>query len=95
MIYNLSSLAIGFLAWILATTAIFSSKKKSLYQLSSFVCCCTAMVLQFYEIKRLMRIDDWTAVDDTIGAVSFAAATLTFVTVVLNILAERSKGKGA
>ena len=95
MFYNLASLSIGFLAWILGTVGIFRSKSKSFCQLSSFICCCTAMLLQFHEIKRLMRIDDWVAVDDTINAICIAAGTLTVITVILNLLAERSKKKGA
>lgn len=89
--FNLGSLTIGLAAWLIAFLGIYADRKKSICQLSSFSCCCTALLLQFFEIKRRMAADDWTAVDDTINAVSFAAAILVLVTVVLNFLCEKRK----
>lgn len=85
MYYNIGSLALGFAAWILGIIGICSKKKAPVYQLSSFTCCCAAMFLQFQEIKKLMRIDDWIAVDDTINARCLAAGVLITITVLLNL----------
>ena len=95
MYYNIGSLVIGFTAWILGFMGIRSEQHKSALQFSSFTCCCTALLLQFYEIKRRCAMEDWSAVDDTIGGICFAAMTLTVITVILNLLAERSNKKGA
>lgn len=94
MYYNLASLALGLVSWGFGFTSLLARTRKSRYQLSSFICCCAALVLQFYEIKRRMRVDDWIGVDDTISAICFAAVTLTAVTVFLNLLCERSKKGG-
>ena len=91
MYYNIGSLAIGFTAWVLGFIGIRAEKRKSLYQLSSFTCYCTALLLQFHELKRRCALNDWSAVDDTIGAVTFAASVLIVITVLLNIFSERSK----
>ena len=91
MYYNLASFALGLMAWILGTIGLFARDHKSRYQFSSFVCCCTALVLQFYEIKRRCALEDWSAIDDTISGVSFCALVLTVVTVFLNLLCQRRK----
>ena len=91
MFYNIASLGIGLVAWAMGICAVFSGKKQSRYQMASFICCCTSLLLQFYEIRRRMRIDDWVAVDDTINAICMAAGVLIAVTILLNLICERRK----
>ena len=69
MFYNIGSITLGLAAWIIAFVAICTGNRKSTCQVSSFICCCTSLLLQFYEIRRRMRMDDWIAVDDTINAI--------------------------
>jgi len=78
MYYNLGSLALGFTAWGLGLT------RKKYSQFASFACCCAALVLQFLEIKRRCALNDWSAVNDTIGGICFAAVVLVAVTLLLN-----------
>lgn len=89
MYYNLGSLILGFAAWILGYVGLRTDGRKSRFQFSSFTCCCSALMLQFLEIKRRCALNDWSAVDDTIGGITFAALVLIAVTVLLNLLSER------
>ena len=93
MFYNIGSITLGLAAWIIAFVAICTGNRKSTCQVSSFICCCTSLLLQFYEIRRLMRMDDWIAVDDTINAICLAAGVLISVTVTLNLICEWRKLK--
>ena len=91
MYYNLGSIIIGLVAWGLGFLGMHAKKNISMFQISSFSCCCTALMLQFLETKRLCQIEDWSAIDDTINATCIAAGTLILVTILLNLLSEKEK----
>jgi cytochrome c oxidase subunit 4 len=46
--------------------------------------CALSLVLQIFEIRATVMINDWTALMDTIDAIAFAAAVLLAVTLLLN-----------
>lgn len=52
--------------------------------LSSFSFCALALVFQLFEVRRRAADSDWTALMDTIPAVTAAAVMLLAVTLVLN-----------
>ncbi len=89
MIWNIGSIVFGFIAWGLAFGAIKSKKKQNVHVLSgfSFSLCVISLCFQFLEIGDRVNIRDFAAIEDTIGAVIFAAVTLSVVTITLNVVA--------
>ena len=86
---NIASLLLGLCAWLFAMLAI-TTKRKFLAHcncLNSFSLCAISLVLQLFEVQRLIRLVDYSALEDTIGADVLAAVVLTAVTVILNLIA--------
>ena len=87
-VLNISSLVLGVAAWGFGITGLRRRK----ISLTSFALCLLALVLQFLELTHRARIGDTSAILDTVGAVTMAAAVLSAGTMVLNALAYlRSK----
>lgn len=87
--YNLGSLLLGLAAWALACPGIYRPRtipSAGWLPCLSFSCCAVSLLLQLYEIRRRIRIGDYSAVLDTIGGITFCAATLVIVTVILNLI---------
>ena len=82
-VLNISSLVLGLAAWGFGLAALRRGKSS----LVSFALCLTALVLQFAELTHRARIGDTSAILDTVGAVTLAAAVLSVGTIVLNVLA--------
>ena len=55
--------------------------------LTSFALCLLALVFQFAELTHRAQIGDVSAILDTVGAVTQAAAVLSAITLLLNTLA--------
>ena len=87
--YNLASLALGLAAWVLAAAALF--RKSPWLPYGSFTCCAAALTTQFLEIRRRCLLGDFSAIDDTIEGILFAALSLTIVTLLLNAVALMRK----
>ncbi len=88
--FSAGSLGLGLIAWIIPIIAMNRRKGKTdgmTFCLLSFSCCAIALVLQLFEIKHRVNIEDWSAIMDTIGAVSGVSVVLVAVTVFLNTLA--------
>ena len=85
-ILNLSSILLGLAAIVFAIHSL---------QVKGCLICCTAslgmcgisILCQLFELKRLARIGDWAAVEDTLGARCFAGAGLLAVLLILHIAA--------
>jgi hypothetical protein len=87
-ILNVSSLLLGLTAWGFAIAGL----KRRRMSLTSFALCLTALVFQFAELTHRAQIGDVIAILDTVQAVTMAAAVLSTITLLLNILAYlRSK----
>ena len=85
---NVSSLLLGLAAWGFGIAALRRRK----ISLTSFALCLLALVLQFAELTHRAQIGDVSAILDTVRAVTMAAAVLSTITLLLNILAYlRSK----
>lgn len=84
---NITSLALGLLAWLLPLWAIFSKKVRKVGALS-FALCSISLACQIFYTQHLVAISDWSAIEDTHFAVTFAAAVLLVGTVVLNLAAR-------
>lgn len=81
--YNLLSIGIGLLGWILAIIAI-ARRGSHLLGYLSMAACALAMLTQFAEYKRLVNIEDISAILDTAGGRAFGAVVLVGVTLFLN-----------
>lgn len=86
MILNLASLYAGLLALGLGFAAI-SKRGKPVLVFSSFSACVGALLCQLLEIWRRVAIRDFSAIEDTIGAVIFASGILLALTLFLNLVA--------
>ena len=81
------SLSLGLVSWVLPITCLFIKKRREFLTCGSLLCVVFSLYFQLREIMRLTNKGDWSAIEDTIHAVVFAATVLIVVTLVLNILA--------
>lgn len=84
--FNLGSFVLGLCACALGLAAL-AKRGSCRLSLGSLTCCALALLLQILEIRRRVALADWSALLDTIPAVTAAAALLLAVTVLLNFLA--------
>ena len=82
-----SSLTLGVLAWGFGVAAIKSKQSPYRYSVISFSLCAVSLFFQFVQFGNLFEIRDFAAIEDTIGAVIFAAGVLVVVTIILNVIA--------
>ena len=88
----IGSLLLGLLAWALPMAGMAAGKKPMPLCAGSFALCGLSLLLQLFYIRHLCAIRDFSAIDDTIGAVVFAAEILLAITGILNavsLLIER------
>jgi cytochrome c oxidase subunit 4 len=86
---NIGSLMLGLIAWILPVVNLLRDKKlekKKWIRLSliSVSTCAISVCFQIFYIYYLVKIEDLSALMDTIGAMAFASAVLIIVTIILN-----------
>ena len=84
---NIGSLILGLLAWVLPVAAMGAKKRPMAFCAGSFALCGVSLLLQLVDMRHLCMIGDFSAIDDTIGAVVFAAEVLLTVTGILNAVA--------
>ena len=84
--YNILSLILGLLSWGMGIAAV-CQKGRFQYCFGSMTLCGTALVLQLLEVSRRAGISDFSAIQDTASAISFAAVVLLTVTILLNGIA--------
>ena len=89
MFLNIGSIALGIGAWGLACLAIVSKKAtlSRCLSVASFSVCLISLVFQLLELRNRVNVRDFSAIEDTIGAVIFAAIILVTVTIILNVAA--------
>lgn len=84
---NLGSLLLGILAWALPATALLRKPiGKSLMRtiLFSLGACSLALLMQIGYQNHLVNIGDWTALEDTSGALLWVSTVLVLVSLLLN-----------
>lgn len=91
ILLNPASLILGLIAWIIPVISIIQHKKHNnnnwgILSIMSMIACATSLFFQIFYVNHLVKIEDWTAIMDTIGAVVFAAGTLLVITIVLNVI---------
>lgn len=82
---NVLSLLLGILSWFLGAAALLRRSRN--HCTGSFCACAVSLYLQICYTRHLAVIRDWSAIEDTIGAVTIAAAVLLAGTVLLNLAA--------
>jgi len=93
MIYHLGSIILGLTAWLFGYWAIRRTIIKRDIK-ASYICsmislgmCIISLLCQLLEVANRVRIEDLSAIYDTINAVIFAAEVLIGVNLGLNIIA--------
>lgn len=79
---NTASLLLGLAAWALPIASLIRRKKPQ--TALSAACCSLSLLCQILYTQHLVSIRDWSAIEDTHGAVTLAAAVLVCVTAILN-----------
>ncbi|WMI80502.1 hypothetical protein [Anaerotignum sp. MB30-C6] len=84
---NLGSLVLGVVSWIIPIVAVKQYGKRhkvTYFSVYSFTACTMALVFQLFEIRHRVNTGDFSAIMDTIGAITVVSVILIMVTVVLN-----------
>lgn len=84
--FNLGSLILGLAAWGLPLLAIGKKDRFGICCIGSFGCCILSLLLQLFEVKNRVNLEDWSALMDTIHAVTLAAVVMIVVMVACNLI---------
>jgi hypothetical protein len=89
--FNLGSLVLGLIAWILPVVNLLLHKKQkqrnwAVLPIMSISACAISLCFQIFYTKHLVEIEDWTALMDTAGTMAFVAAVLVIVSIILNTI---------
>lgn len=85
----LGSLVLDLIAWILPIINLILFKKHNnknwvVLSILSISVCAISLCFQVFYNNHLVKIEDWSALMDTIGTVTFVSAVLLVVTIILN-----------
>lgn len=87
---NIGSLLFGLFAWGLPGFELMrekiSGKRRMAVIVASFSACAIALCFQLYYNYYLVRVEDWSALMDTMLAVIYAASVLSVITIFLNTM---------
>jgi len=89
---NVGSLVLGLTAWILPIVNLFNAKKqeqkkRAALSVVSMTACAISICLQLIYQQYLVKIEDWSAVMDTMGATTLVSGILLVGTILLNGIA--------
>lgn len=88
---NVGSLVLGLIAWILPVANLAKHNKAEhknwvVFSVASVSACAISLCMQIIYQNFLVRIEDWSAVMDTSGAVALVSTVLVVVTIGLNAI---------
>jgi cytochrome c oxidase subunit 4 len=88
---NIGSLVLGLLAWILPMVNLTRYKKQNhknwlVFSVISISACAISLCFQILYNYYLVRIEDWSALMDTMGTIAFSTTVLLIVTFILNAI---------
>jgi len=101
-LFNIGSLVLGLVAWVLPIISLLKYRNKtqnswSMRSILSLSACTIAIYFQVIYHHYLVKIEDWSALMDTAGAVNFVAGVLLVVTILLNgitlVMYTKDRGK--
>ena len=84
---NIASLFLGLAAWLLPILVILRRKSLPGFSAASYALCCLSLLCQVLYTQHLVTIRDWSAVEDTHGAVVFCSLVLLAIAAMLNLVA--------
>ncbi len=82
---NAGSLMLGLAAWGLPFVSLGKRDRFAFCCLGSFGCCILSLLFQLLEIRRRVCLEDWSALMDTMHAVTLAGVVLVAVMIVCNL----------
>lgn len=92
IIFNVLSAVLGITALVIPVLSSFRKGscgyRPTVISLSAYI---LALVFQFFEINERVNMQDWSALADTIEAVSFTAVLFAVVIILLNVILLRIK----
>lgn len=88
---NIGSLILGLIAWILPIINLILYKNHNhknwfAFSIMSLSACAISLCFQIFYNNHLVKIEDWSALSDITGAISFVSAVLLIVTITLNAI---------
>ncbi|KAB8135736.1 hypothetical protein F9U64_10700 [Gracilibacillus oryzae] len=88
---NAGSLILGLTAWILPIMNLIlyknhQNKNWIAFSIISLIACAVSLLFQIIYNHHLVKIEDWSALMDTTGAVVFVSAVLLVITLILNTI---------
>lgn len=88
---NLGSLMFGLIAWMLPVVNLMRYEKHSnrnwaIFSIMSISACAISICFQIFYNYHLVKIEDWSALMDTTGAMALVAGVLLIVTIILNVI---------
>jgi cytochrome c oxidase subunit 4 len=89
--FNVGSLILGLSAWILPIINLIKQNKAEhrnwiILLLISMSSCAISVLFQIVYQNHLTKIEDWSAIMDTIWAVMFVSTVLIVTTIILNLI---------
>lgn len=87
---NVGSIVLGLVAWTLPLASLMRFKKNNhsnwvVLSMLSFSACAISLFFQIIYNNHLVKIEDWSALMDTMDAVAFVSGVLLVITLLLNI----------
>lgn len=87
----IGSLILGLVAWLFPVINLMMFKKQEnrswiILSVLSISACAISLCFQIFYYNHLVKIEDWSALMDTTGAVAFVVVVLLIVTIILNIM---------
>lgn len=91
VLFNLGSLILGLFAWILPVVNLMRYGKRDhrnwiVLSIMSISACAISLCFQIFEINYRVKVEDWSALMDTMSVVAFVSAVLLIVTIILNVI---------
>lgn len=91
---NLGSVLLGIAGWVIL---VFNLKRRGnpghtrweLCLVAGLFACSLSLALQIFETYHRVLIGDWSGLEDTFGAVAFAASVLLGITFILSVVTLR------
>ncbi|MBU8852764.1 hypothetical protein [Priestia megaterium] len=88
---NIGSLVLGLISLILPIINLMKNNKQEhknwvVLSIISISACAISVCFQIFYQNYLVKIEDWSAIMDTMGSVAFVSAVLLIVTIILNVI---------
>jgi cytochrome c oxidase subunit 4 len=91
VLLNFGSFVLGLIAWILPVVNLMQYRKHNhrnwvALSIMSFSACSISLCFQIFEINQRVKVEDWSALMDTMSALAFVSAVLLIITIILNVI---------